>query len=91
MLEVEEVKAFFNKDKLSFKEVDLLCPDGSIVRPDRVNKVGEFMQVIDFKTGRPREEHIVQVNKYKQTLIHMGHKVTQGVLIYLESKEIVYV
>ena len=91
LLEVEEVKAFFNKDKLSFKEVDLLCPDGSIVRPDRVNKVGEFMQVIDFKTGRPREEHIVQVNKYKQTLIHMGHKVTQGVLIYLESKEIVYV
>ncbi|MFD3407805.1 UvrD-helicase domain-containing protein [Aquirufa sp. HETE-83D] len=91
LLEEKEVQTFFNKDLLAFKEVDLLCPDGSIVRPDRVNKVGDALQVIDFKTGKPTPSHHDQINKYKQTLVSMGHKVCQGVLIYVESKELVYV
>ena len=91
LLELSEVKAFFNQELLVFKEVDLLCPDGSIVRPDRVNKVGDALQVIDFKTGKQSPSHHEQITKYKQTLVSMGHKVCQGVLIYVESKELVYV
>ena len=87
----EEVRSFFAKDLLAFKEVDLLCPDGKIIRPDRVNKIGEALQVIDFKTGKQKPEHIDQINRYKQTLVDMGHQVTKGVLIYLETKELVYV
>lgn len=91
LLAIDTVQAFFKKDLLAFKEVDLLCPDGSIVRPDRVNKVGNDLQVIDFKTGKPKPEHHLQINKYKQTLIAMGHSVCQGVLIYVDSKELEYV
>ena len=91
LFESEEVRAFFEKDVLAFKEVDLLCPDGKIIRPDRVNKIGEALQVIDFKTGKQKPEHHDQINRYKQTLVDMGHQVTQGVLIYLETKELVYV
>ncbi len=91
LFESEEVRSFFAKDLLAFKEVDLLCPDGKIIRPDRVNKIGEALQVIDFKTGKQKPEHLDQINRYKQTLVDMGHQVTKGVLIYLETKELVYV
>ena len=91
LLSLEKIQVFFKKDLLAFKEVDLLCPDGSIVRPDRVNKVGDDLQVIDFKTGKPKPEHHTQINKYKQTLISMGHSVCKGVLIYVDSKDLEYV
>jgi ATP-dependent exoDNAse (exonuclease V) beta subunit len=91
LFESDEVRAFFVKDILAFKEVDLLCPDGKIIRPDRVNKIGGSLQVIDFKTGKQKPEHHDQINRYKQTLVDMGHQVTKGVLIYLETKELVYV
>jgi hypothetical protein len=91
LLAIPKVQSFFNKDQLVFKEVDLLCPDGKIIRPDRVNKVDGALQVIDFKTGRPKPEHHDQINRYKQTLVSMGHQVTEGVLIYVESKELIYV
>jgi hypothetical protein len=86
-----KVQGFFKKKNLAFKEVDLLCPDGSIVRPDRVNRVGDALQVIDFKTGKSKPEHDEQIARYKQTLQSMGHQVTEGVLIYLETKELRYV
>jgi ATP-dependent exoDNAse (exonuclease V) beta subunit len=91
LLAIPKVQSFFNKEQLVFKEVDLLCPDGKIIRPDRVNKVDGALQVIDFKTGKPKPEHHDQINRYKQTLVSMGHQVTEGVLIYVESKELVYV
>jgi len=86
-----KVQGFFKKENLAFKEVDLLCPDGLIVRPDRVNRVGDALQVIDFKTGKYKPEHDEQIARYKQTLQSMGHQVTKGVLIYLETKELRYV
>jgi len=91
LLAIPKVQSFFNKEQLAFKEVDILCPDGKIIRPDRVNKVDGALQVIDFKTGKPKPEHHDQINRYKQTLVSMGHQVTEGVLIYVESKELVYV
>ena len=91
LFESDEVCSFFAKDILAFKEVDLLCPDGKIIRPDRVNKIGGSLQVIDFKTGKQKPEHHDQINRYKKTLVDMGHQVTQGVLIYVETKELVYV
>ena len=91
LLSINEIQSFFDADKLAFKEIDLLCPDGSIVRPDRVNNVGDALQVIDFKTGKPKSEHHDQINRYKNTLQDMGYKVTKGVLIYIDSKELVYV
>ena len=89
LFESEKVRSFFAKDVLAFKEVDLLCPDGKIIRPDRVNKIGEALQVIDFKTGKQKPEHHDQINRYKQNLIDMGYQVTKGVLIYLETGELI--
>jgi seryl-tRNA synthetase len=85
LFESENVRSYFAKDGLAFKEVDLLCPDGKVIRPDRVNKVGEALQVIDFKTGKQKPEHQDQINRYKQALIDMGYQVTKGVLIYVET------
>jgi hypothetical protein len=89
LFESEKVRSYFAKDALAFKEVDLLCPDGKVIRPDRVNKVGKALQVIDFKTGKEKPEHQDQINRYKQALIDMGYQVTKGVLIYVESGKLV--
>ena len=89
LFESEKVRSYFAKDALAFKEVDLLCPDGKVIRPDRVNKVGGALQVIDFKTGKEKPEHQDQINRYKQALVDMGYQVTKGVLIYVESRELV--
>ncbi len=89
LFESEKVRSYFAKDVLAFKEVDLLCPDGKVIRPDRVNKVGEALQVIDFKTGKQNSEHQDQINRYKQALVDMGYQVTKGVLIYIESGKLV--
>jgi ATP-dependent exoDNAse (exonuclease V) beta subunit len=89
LFESDKVCSFFAKDVLAFKEVDLLCPDGKIIRPDRVNKIGDALQVIDFKTGKQKPEHHDQINRYKQALIDMGYQVTKGVLIYLETGELI--
>jgi ATP-dependent exoDNAse (exonuclease V) beta subunit len=89
LFESEKVRSFFAKNVLAFKEVDLLCPDGKIIRPDRVNKIGDALQVIDFKTGKQKPEHNDQINRYKQALIDMGYQVTKGVLIYLETGELI--
>jgi hypothetical protein len=89
LFESEKVRSYFAKDVLAFKEVDLLCPDGKVIRPDRVNKVGEALQVIDFKTGKQKPEHQDQIIRYKQALVDMGYQVTKGVLIYVETGELV--
>ena len=89
LFESENVRSYFAKDVLAFKEVDLLCPDGKVIRPDRVNKVGEALQVIDFKTGKQKPEHQDQIFRYKQALVDMGYQVTKGVLIYVETGELI--
>lgn len=91
LLENEKIRPFFEKDKLYFKEVDILCPDGKVIRPDRVVQTPEGLQVIDFKTGKKEDKHKVQLTTYKQILMEMGHKVVPGVLIYLETNELTYV
>ena len=79
-----------------FNECSILHVDpvsGQVVerRPDRVMTDGKEMIVVDFKFGRPYEEHHWQVSQYKQLLEGMGHQNVQGYLWYVYSNQIVTV
>jgi hypothetical protein len=82
---------WFIDEELIFAERDILTPDGSVYRPDRViSKAGKSV-IIDFKTGKRKEEHLDQINLYKQLLGQLGQEVGNGVLLYLDDLSTVYV
>ena len=86
VLSHEKIKYYFQADQHLFSERDILCPDGSIVRPDRVIKQGDDVIIIDFKTGKPKEDHRIQLTKYKLHLQELGYSYVKSVLIYIENQ-----
>lgn len=84
----DAIKAYFKPDELLFSERDILCPDGSIIRPDRVIKQMEDVIIIDFKTGKAEEKHKTQIEQYKKHLFELGFKSIKAVLIYIETQTI---
>lgn len=85
------LKEFFIDDELLFVERDILSPDGSIFRPDRVISKAGISMIIDFKTGKRMEEHIDQIIRYKGILAQLGRVVGDGILLYLDDLSVVYV
>ncbi|MFM6948198.1 MAG: UvrD-helicase domain-containing protein [Aquirufa sp.] len=85
------INQFFNQGELLFAEQDILCPNGQIIRPDRVVVIDETTWIVDFKTGNKSDNHKKQIQEYVSVLMQMGYKNVKGVLIYLESQETIYV
>jgi ATP-dependent exoDNAse (exonuclease V) beta subunit len=91
LLEDKAIRVFFIDEELLFVENDILCPDGSVFRPDRViNKDGR-VYIIDFKSGKRDDHHKIQLGNYCQILDQMGFNSPKGVLIYLSERDVVYV
>lgn len=85
------LKEFFIDEELLFVERDILSPDGSIFRPDRViSKAGKSI-IIDFKTGKRKDEHVDQIVRYKGILAQLGQDVGDGILLYLDDLSVIYV
>lgn len=85
VLELPQVKDWF-VDQWDIKtEKDILLPDGSVFRPDRVLIHENKAVVIDYKTGQPEKAHQSQVQKYAKILQQMGYSEVEGYLLYLEE------
>jgi CRISPR/Cas system-associated exonuclease Cas4 (RecB family) len=70
-------------------ECNILRPDGKIIRPDRVFVKNNKAIVVDYKTGKQKDEHIKQVNKYALTLEQMGYKPVEKYLLYVEEPNLI--
>ena len=89
----KRVKEWFSDGWQLFNECSILSIDpvtNTVVthRPDRVITNGEEMRVIDFKFGKPKEEHHAQVASYMALLETMGYKRVSGYLWYVYSNKI---
>jgi ATP-dependent helicase/nuclease subunit A len=82
----EVIKTYFKPNELLFSERDILCPDGTIIRPDRVIKKQEDVIIIDFKTGKAEDKHKTQLETYKKYLLELGYNSVKSVLIYIETQ-----
>lgn len=91
ILENKDIRNFFIDEELLFVENDILCPDGSVFRPDRVVSKNGVIYIIDFKSGKRDEKHKVQLGNYCSILDRMGFLNPNGVLIYLSEMDVVYV
>jgi ATP-dependent exoDNAse (exonuclease V) beta subunit len=64
-------------------EVEILLPEGSFYRPDRVVFDKEFVTILDYKTGKPNSKHGDQLLKYAGYIGDMGYRNIKCLLVYL--------
>ncbi|GAB4420713.1 MAG: UvrD-helicase domain-containing protein [Bacteroidia bacterium] len=66
-------------------EAEILLPDGSLLRPDRVMLRGTSAIVVDYKTGPPRRTYAAQVQQYRDALRALGYTDVGAFLYYLSA------
>jgi ATP-dependent exoDNAse (exonuclease V) beta subunit len=86
-LKLEE-KGFF-----CYKEQDILSPDGTVNRLDRLylNPTIKAAVILDFKTGKPDKKDEKQMRRYQDLLMAMGYSNTEAYLLYTQNAELVKV
>jgi ATP-dependent helicase/nuclease subunit A len=84
------IKDWFSGEWKIYNEKDIIIPDGSARRPDRVMLKDGRAVIIDYKFGNvERREYIDQVNKYGRLLKEMGYSVIESYVWYLSTGKIV--
>lgn len=75
----DEVKAIWN-------ERDWLGINGEVLRPDRVVRLqnGKLV-IIDYKTGKPDENHHAQIEEYARQLAFSNYEIEKSILFYSEN------
>jgi len=76
---------YFDPAGIILNESAILGP-ATHLRPDRVVLVGDEARVLEYKTGRPSAEHVIQLNVYLDLLSQMGYQAI-GQLLYLDLEE----
>ena len=84
LLNHEEIKPFFTDDWEVKNEKEILMNNGRTYIPDRLlfSKTTDKVVVIDYKTGKERTKHESQITDYANSLILMGNRNVERILIY---------
>jgi len=85
------VGGYFKQGMNVKTEAEILLPNGSTIRPDRLIIEENKATVIDFKTGKPSESHKRQVKMYKEKIRELGFDNVSGILLYVNEDEAVVV
>jgi ATP-dependent exoDNAse (exonuclease V) beta subunit len=86
-----EVKDWFSPGLKVMNESEILSPDGTAKRPDRVVITDEKVIVIDFKFGKEKGAYLKQVIDYKKLLDSMEAKPVEAYLWYVDNNNIIKV
>jgi len=90
ILKNKEIRPFFNPDKKSNNEIEVLDKNGEVFRLDRVVEIEKnHLVVLDYKTGEEEDFHRGQVTNYKNLLKSLNYKNVSGYLIYLDSNKLI--
>ena len=77
--------ARFFSDQVRVKtEAEILLPEGSFYRPDRVVFDHDRVTILDYKSGKPGARHGDQLILYAGYIEKMGYKNIHRVLVYLD-------
>jgi ATP-dependent exoDNAse (exonuclease V) beta subunit len=87
---LDVVKEWYSGNSKVLNEVDILLPDGTFVRPDRVMISGEKVTVIDYKFGEKEEsKYEKQVSRYVQLIRQIGHENVVGYVCYVKLGKVI--
>ncbi|MCX6306681.1 MAG: UvrD-helicase domain-containing protein [Bacteroidetes bacterium] len=67
-------------------EAEILLPEGSFYRPDRVVFDNGVVTILDYKSGKPNPRHGEQLIRYAGYIEAMGYKKIHRALVYLEPQ-----
>ena len=89
-----KVRKWFSPHWKLHNECTILCKDPTTglakeCRPDRVMTDSKKTIVVDYKFGKPDNEHKKQVLFYKEQLVAMGHHDVEGYLWYVSRNKVV--
>jgi len=79
----------FNRQSEVRTEAEILLPDGSVFRPDRVVFGKDDVTVVEYKTGKPGEAHGNQLRHYVSLIRSMGYGMVKGLLVYMDPMVVV--
>lgn len=87
-----QVQRWFSPQVRVLNETDIIIPDKSIKRPDRIVIDGEKVIVIDYKFGKvERSIYHTQVSRYMQCMRDMGYNQVEGYIWYVTEHKFVAV
>lgn len=86
-----DIGQWFEPGATVFTEKEIIAPDGTIYRPDRVVIRNGTIGVIDFKTGNPQENHKDQIRQYKDAISSIYGTDVRGCIAYITDLELVEV
>jgi ATP-dependent exoDNAse (exonuclease V) beta subunit len=89
MMHHEALEIFFRADNKVKNEQMILRNIGHFIKPDRiVQRHANEILLLDYKTGKPKKSHEVQINNYADVLTEMGFEVSKKTLVYLNELNI---
>jgi ATP-dependent helicase/nuclease subunit A len=88
-MSVPEVREWFRPGLMIMNEAEILLPDGTTRRPDRIIITDDKVIIIDFKFGKEKNEHKRQVNEYSRLLEVIEKKSVEAFIWYVDSNLIV--
>jgi len=92
LIQDSDVMEWFDGSWKVIAEQDILTPEGTLKRPDRVMLKDEQVIVVDYKFGRQQSaSHRSQVKKYTLMLEEMSYGEVKGFIWYVNLKEVVKV
>jgi len=86
-----ELSAYFQPGNNLRSEQEILIPNSTSSRPDRVVIQGKSATILDYKSGVESEDHVNQIKHYRSLLQRMGYEPVYGKLIYLSPMKVVNV
>ena len=86
LMQSEVLSHFFTRDYKVLNEKAILIPQQGVLRPDRVGIGDNDACVIDYKTGKEKPEHALQVKAYAAWIEKITQKKVNKFLVYLDLK-----
>ena len=86
LLDHPVLKPFFRDVYTVWNERDILIPDSENIRPDRLMENEHEIVLIDYKTGKPKNEDRQQIEHYKNIISQVfKYKKVKTYLVYIQA------
>ncbi|RLD77176.1 MAG: DNA helicase UvrD, partial [Bacteroidetes bacterium] len=79
----KDLTSYFVEEKVVMNERELLTNEDQILIPDRLVFDENKVTIIDYKTGKQEQKHVLQINNYALTLQDMNFEINEKLLIYI--------
>ena len=80
-----QLSSYFKDNLIVHNEIELLTPEGQLLRPDRLVVADQRVSIIDYKTGSANETHKNQLLEYASVLERMDYVVEDMILVYINE------